>query len=213
MPLIGQLKKLTFALHRSKWIECTNCKSCEGRKKVVLGKGKIPCDILFVGEAPGESEDVLGVPFAGPSGRLLDSIIERALNGTQQPDLRIAFTNVVACIPRDQDGNKVMAPDHESVSACSDRLKEFIRLAKPKLIVCVGSISTEYTADSGGLMDDSNQIHMVDIIHPAAILRSNIANQGLAAQKAIVTLIEAIEEMITGFSDATVCRLPGPIPF
>jgi uracil-DNA glycosylase len=67
-----------FQLHVAQWRNCTACPLHIGRKQVVFARGKIPCDILFVGEAPGKSEDMHGQPFYGPAGQLLDDIVENA---------------------------------------------------------------------------------------------------------------------------------------
>ncbi|MEK0326406.1 MAG: uracil-DNA glycosylase family protein, partial [Nitrosopumilus sp.] len=127
-------KAMTWKEHRAKWIDCSLCSLCKRRRKVVLARGKVPCDVLFIGEAPGASEDSLGSPFVGPAGHLLDQMIEDALDMTSpdQADLpaidsgpRIAFTNLIACIPKDEDGNKISSGDDiplESIEACSERL-------------------------------------------------------------------------------------------
>lgn len=67
-----------YSSHVERWKDCGGCSLCDRRTRVVLYRGKVPCDVLFVGEAPGESEDVVGVPFVGPAGKLLDSMIQDA---------------------------------------------------------------------------------------------------------------------------------------
>ena len=106
-------KKLKWKDHKEKWINCYGCDLCEQRDKVVLLRGKIPCDVLFIGEAPGVSEDTLGKPFVGPAGTLLDNIIEESDPG----ELKLAWTNVIACIPKDDDGHKVKEPPRYSIEA------------------------------------------------------------------------------------------------
>ena len=101
-----------FQKHCERWKNGCGSRLCFGVKNVCLARGKVPCDVLFVGEAPGESEDTIGKPFVGPAGKLLDYIIGRALQGTE---LRAAFTNLVCCIPRDDDGGKSIEPDDDSV--------------------------------------------------------------------------------------------------
>lgn len=180
--------------HISKWQKCQACEAYDQRKKVVLCKGKIPCDVLFIGEAPGESEDTLGIPFIGPAGHLLDRIIYEAISGTELedehglPKVRIAFTNIVACIPREVDGDKSREPSKNSIKACSKRLVEFIGLCQPKLIVCVGKLSEKWTPDLYGA-------DRISIVHPAAILRADISQRGLAIQHCIIALRDALEEL------------------
>jgi len=119
---------LKYKQHREKWNDCEKCELCNQRGSVVLARGKIPCDLLFIGEAPGQSEDVLGVPFVGPAGKLLDSIIDQATltgraeyspgSGKPVPNEnfpRIAFTNLVSCIPKGEDGNKIQEPEKQHI--------------------------------------------------------------------------------------------------
>lgn len=67
-----------YSSHVERWKDCEGCSLRDRRTRVVLYRGKIPCDVLFIGEAPGESEDVVGVPFVGPAGKLLDAMIQEA---------------------------------------------------------------------------------------------------------------------------------------
>jgi uracil-DNA glycosylase len=177
---------------REKWRDGCGSTLCPSARRIVFARGCIPCDVLFVGEAPGESENVEGVPFAGPAGMLLDRIIARAV---PVPAVRIGFTNVVCCIPRDEDGRKAIEPDHEAILQCRDRLSEFVDLCKPRLVVCVGKLAKDYL-DRGykhslKLPEGTAQI---DVTHPAAILRANIAQQGLMFQRCVVQIANAVEE-------------------
>jgi DNA polymerase len=181
-----------FKTHVAKWQNCQECSLCESRNRIVLGKGKIPCDILFIGEAPGKAEDSLGFPFVGPAGQLLDHILERA--GIS--DKRLYFTNLISCIPLDESGQKTEEPDPADIEACRPRLEEIIAIANPKLIVCVGSVAGDY-------MDRKirNPVKIPDgcemerIVHPAFILRSNVATKGLQIQRTAVAIANAVEEM------------------
>ena len=74
---------------------CTNCELCETRTKAVPGKGNFDADVIFVGEAPGRSEDINGEPFVGAAGKKLDAILEDA--GINRNDVYI--TNIVKCRP------------------------------------------------------------------------------------------------------------------
>src|SRR5262245_33856687 len=129
-----------FAAHVMEWDGCTRCDLHRTRKKIVFARGEVPCRVLFIGEAPGESENVIGQPFVGPAGQLLDRIIERALpEGTSY-----ALTNLVCCIPRDDEGKKPNEPGVEHVDACSPRLTDFVRICDPELIVAVGSTARNW---------------------------------------------------------------------
>jgi uracil-DNA glycosylase family 4 len=172
---------------------------CETATKVVFGRGDIPCDILLIGEAPGISEDIIGQAFVGPAGSLLDYILDRAL-GKPWP-YRVAMTNVVCCIPRGEDGEKWQEPPDEAIEQCSERLKEFVALTRPRLIVRVGKIATDWlTPGYRYSITFEGGIPMVDVQHPAFILRQNIAQRGLLVQRAIVTIQNAAEQHLKGKS-------------
>lgn len=178
---------MNFKEHRQRWNNCQACSLCETRKHVVLARGSIPCDILLVGEAPGTSEDVHGQPFYGPAGHLLDKILDKASRNTS---VKFAFTNLVACIPLGEDGKKTAEPNKESIEACSERLEEFIGIAKPRVICCVGRLSHEHMQ---GYNDGMMPFAMM--IHPAAILRAETSQQGLLIQNCVVMIADLIQEI------------------
>lgn len=190
---------MKYAEHKAKWSQCTLCSLCNERTRVVLARGKIPSPILFIGEAPGDSEDVIGKPFVGPAGQLLDSIIEQAIDGKYD----YAMTNLVACIPK-FDGNKG-EPEKEHIEACSERLGEFVNMANPRVIVLVGALASKWIkgqAQFGGRYDweyesgvEKPIINFVQIAHPAFILRMNIAARPLEIKRAVATIAEAIEDL------------------
>lgn len=178
---------MNYKEHRAKWNNCTKCSLCERRRHVVLYRGVIPADVLFIGEAPGTSEDDLGQPFVGPAGKLLDDIIRKAL-GTKQ--VKIGFTNLVSCIPIGEDGKKAVEPPLESIEACSDRFDEIYRLVRPKALICVGKLPYKHLQGYNDHMS-----HYTQIPHPAAILRAEKQNQGLLIQTCVVSIADFIEEL------------------
>jgi len=189
MPVLSPYQQ-----HVQKWSNCQRCTLCKTRRNVVLARGKLPADILFIGEAPGRSEDVLGYPFAGPAGQLLDQIILRALVQAGKPDLRTAFTNLVACIPLDDGGTKTGEPLPEDVRACSPRLQEMVRIADPKLLVLVGQCTAGYTEPGKkAAVKFHRPIPRLEIVHPAAILRASTAQQSFMVQKCVVQIRKAAE--------------------
>ena len=200
-----------FELHMEKWQSCTACPLCKTRQKVVLARGKLPCDVCFIGEAPGESEDCLGAPFVGPAGQLLDGIVLRAFAGVllgvgaiTDQDVsdgeppRVAFANLVCCIPRDEaTGGKTAQPEHDDILTCQVRLEEFVwDVAKPQLVVAVGKLAEDYL-DQGykHSLKLPKGTKQVSIVHPAAIIRASEAQRGLMAQRAEIILRDAVEEL------------------
>lgn len=181
----------------TKWKNGCGSSLCSLGNKVVFARGHVPCDLVFVGEAPGESENVLGRPFVGPAGKLLDRIIADALqpwNG----GIRYALTNLVGCIPRDEEsGGKLAQPSDEDVKKCAPRLQEFVRLCDPRMIVAVGTLARDWLdTKHRGHIAFHKAIPIIDIKHPAAILRANVANQGLDIQRCVVTIMTAVEDVI-----------------
>jgi DNA polymerase len=150
-------------------LNCTKCGLCQTRTKVVFGVGKRDADILFIGEGPGEQEDLQGEPFVGPAGKLLDdmmSIID--LNRTNS-----YIANIVKCRPpRNRD------PLETEQEACIGYLRNQVALIKPKIIVCLGRIAAmkliredfRITREHGTWVN-RNGIWMTAIYHPSALLR------------------------------------------
>ncbi len=183
-----------FQRHVQKWKSCTLCDSCKHRKHVVLFRGDIPCSCLFVGEAPGPSEDVLGSPFKGPAGKILDSIIEDAKIATSM-DPTIGMTNLVGCIPRGDDLRKFGEPTQESIDACHDRLIEIIKISQPTIVVAVGKLAKTAIANMNN--PTKNTMMVVDIVHPAGIMRADRSQQGLMIKNATLTLVDAFEDFLS----------------
>jgi len=182
-------KKVTWKQHKRRWSNCDNCLLCHRRTKVVLARGSLPCDVLFIGEAPGDSEDVLGKPFIGPAGRLLDEMIEHSL--PDDSSVSTAFTNLVGCIPKDETNRKSGEPPEESIKACQERLAELVSIAKPRMIVCVGRLSAKWMALN---FSEEELPVCYEISHPAYIIRLDVSQKGLAIQRTIVALNDAFEE-------------------
>ena len=157
-----------YSDHKQKWKTCTRCPLHRTRNRVVLGKGSLPCDVLFIGESPGESEDDLGSPFKGRAGDLLDRIILEAVDLLIDGDdlrLKFAFTNVIGCIPL-EDGDK-RDPIKAEIQSCASRLVEFSQMASPIAIVCLGELSATWVPK----LVDMPDVRLINLPHPSRILR------------------------------------------
>lgn len=141
--------------HVLRWRDCELCSLCETRNKVVLLRGQIPCDVLFVGEAPGESEDVFGKPFYGPAGNLLERMLSDAGWNVADHDIepvRRAFTNLIGCLPQEEDTEreglgskwKLREPTKEEIKACAPRLREIVEITRPRVILLVGRLAENW---------------------------------------------------------------------
>ena len=176
-----------YQKYRRKWEDCQRCPLASQRRRIVLAGGKVPCDLLVIGEAPGASEDALGKPFVGPAGKLLDYILDQA----GASEVKVALTNLVACYPREQKQLGVNEPPEESIKACAPRLIEFASLCQPKGILLVGKLSRKHVP-----WEIVEKRLWDDIIHPAAILRADVSQRGLAIQRSIVAVRDLLEEMM-----------------
>lgn len=174
--------------HVAKWKDCQLCPLCRQRDRICLARGQVPADVVFVGEAPGASEDAIGLPFYGPAGDLLQQIIDRVIDST--PDwTSYALANIVACFPREAKGRGDNEPEPSEIRACRPRLVEFLDLCHPRLVVTVGTLARDW-------IPRSDAVKWCHIVHPASILRMPLAQKGMAVQKCIVQLRCAIQNML-----------------
>ena len=149
---------------------CTRCGLCEGRHNVVFGVGNRESQIMFVGEGPGEQEDLQGEPFVGRAGMLLDDML-RIIDLSRKENCYIA--NIVKCRP---PGNR--DPQEVEQDACIGYLENQIALVKPKILVCLGRIAAmrlirdDYRITrEHGQWTQKDGIWMTAIYHPSALLR------------------------------------------
>ena len=148
---------------------CQKCDLCQTRTNVVFGVGPRDADIMFVGEGPGEQEDLQGEPFVGPAGKLLDDML--SIIDIDRTNCYIA--NIVKCRPpMNRD------PKDEEQDACVPFLEKQIELVNPSIIVCLGRIAAKRIIDSEyritkehGKWICRNGIWMTAIYHPSALLR------------------------------------------
>jgi uracil-DNA glycosylase len=113
---------------------CTRCRLHQSRTQVVFGQGDPHADLMFVGEAPGFHEDRQGLPFVGPSGQLLNRLLEGI--GLRRQDVYVA--NVVKSRP---PSNRDPLPDE--IAACRPWLDAQIRLVDPKVVVTLGNFAAK----------------------------------------------------------------------
>jgi DNA polymerase len=154
----------------SVWHNCRGCRLCETRRQVVLGHGARPAQLLLVGEAPGKSEDLLGKPFVGPSGRLLRLGLEAAARMAGVPAPATYITNVVACRPCDYRHGPNRAPEPSECIACRPRLVADVIAARPQRVVLLGDVAAR---EAAALCPDG-----VHVRHPAYLLRLGGSSSG-----------------------------------
>ena len=149
--------------------ECQKCELGKTRTNLVFGVGNPNADLMFVGEAPGEQEDLTGTPFVGRAGQLLDKF----LYAVDIPRENVYIANILKCRP---PKNRDPLPAEED--ACIGYLREQVKLIRPKVIVCLGRISAmrlikedfKITKEHGQWFEKGGY-RMTAVYHPAALLR------------------------------------------
>ncbi len=150
-------------------LHCTRCGLCETRHNVVFGVGNPNADVMFIGEGPGEQEDLKGEPFVGPAGQLLDDML--SIIDLDRHSCYIA--NIVKCRPpHNRD------PLETEQDACIDYLRNQVALIRPRVIVCLGRIAARriiredyrITREHGQWVE-KNGVWMTAFYHPSALLR------------------------------------------
>jgi len=184
---------------KKKWCDCQRCSLAKGRWKVVLYRGSIPAEIMFIGEAPGDSENILGKPFVGPAGDLLDSLLSdlNAFDHHVHSIGRITYciTNVIACIPLNENGD-TRVPKKKEIEACSPRLVEFIKIVKPKLIVTLGKVAKKNLPD----YIIKQGIPVRSVVHPAHLLpgRMDESRRKVATRRVLFQLNQWLDNIQEG---------------
>ena len=159
---------------------CDKCPLSSGRHNVVFGVGNENAEIMFVGEGPGEQEDLQGEPFVGKSGQLLDKYL--SLIGLDRKE-NIYIANIVKCRPPMNRGPK---PEEQDI--CIGYLRQQVKFIKPKIIVCLGRIAAQrlispdfrVTTQHGEFIEKGGILFM-GTFHPSALLRTE-SNKALALE-------------------------------
>ena len=154
---------------RNSCLKCERCSLFETRTNVVFGVGNPEAEVLFIGEGPGEQEDLTGEPFVGRAGKLLDDM----LSIIDLDRTKIYIANIVKCRPP-----KNRDPLNTEQDACIDWLRKQTAMIKPKIIVCLGRIAAmriitpefKISVDHGKWYE-AGGIKMMALFHPAALLR------------------------------------------
>ena len=156
---------------RESCLACDKCQLCQTRTNVVFGTGNPEAKIMFIGEGPGEQEDLSGQPFVGRAGKLLDLMLD-AVGLSRETNIYIA--NIVKCRPP-----KNRDPLPEEQDTCIQWLRQQVAIIRPKIIVCLGRIASARIIDPDikitkqhGQFVEKNGVLMMPMLHPAALLRN-----------------------------------------
>lgn len=148
---------------------CQKCRLCTTALNAVPGEGNIDSEIVFIGEAPGATEDQTGRPFVGRAGKLLDALLAKI--SLTRSDVWIG--NIIKHRPPE---NRDPLPDE--IEACQPYLTAQLAAIKPKLIVTLGRFSMNYFYKDGkismchGMLIKTKDYNVFPLYHPAAALRN-----------------------------------------
>jgi uracil-DNA glycosylase family 4 len=162
---------------------CTACDLHKTRTNVVVGHGPVPCQLMVIGEGPGEQEDLSGLPFVGKAGQLLTKIFE-SVGIDREADVYIA--NTVKCRP---PGNRT--PTLSEIESCKSYLMRQIQLVQPKILLVLGSPSLKTVLEEPqpitkvrgkwfqlpvSYMEEA--LYVMPLFHPSYLLRNASKEQG-----------------------------------
>ena len=176
----------SWKLLKSECADCSRCELCETRTNLVFGVGNEAAEVMFIGEGPGEQEDLQGEPFVGPAGKLLDDMLEMI-------DLdrsRVYIANIVKCRP---PHNRV--PEAFEQNACLPYLRAQFVLVRPKILVCLGATAAKAVirpdlriTRERGIWVDKKGTQILPTYHPSALLRDQIMaiDRVAAGQKVVM---------------------------
>ncbi len=174
--------------------QCNKCELCETRTNLVFGVGNPDAEVMFIGEGPGEQEDLKGEPFVGRGGHLLDKMLA-VIDLDRKKNIYIG--NMVKCRPP-----KNRDPKPEEQEQCIFWLRNQVKLIQPKIIVCLGRISAmkiikpdiKITKEHGIFYERKGTL-MMATLHPAALLRN--PNNKPGAMEDFFKLRDKINEVCT----------------
>ena len=196
-----------YGKHKRRWDQCKNkdCPAYKGvtitrtmpdgekqkrvfrRQKVVHVRGTLPAPLLFIGEAPAASEDVLGKPFVGPAGKLFDHLLDVAVDGRCD----YALANLVGCISYTEEGNRKKKPDELCVLACKDRVLEIFDFCKPQAVFLLGR-AREWATD---WFSHESSVIVKEMLHPGEILVLSISQRALGMRRCVDTIESVLERL------------------
>ncbi len=158
--------------------DCQACDLWKGGTQTVFGEGSSRAKVMFVGEQPGNDEDLQGRPFVGPAGKLLDKMLVEA--GIDRKDIYV--TNVVKHFKWVRQGKRRIhkKPSQAEINACRPWLEAEIALTKPKVLVCLGASAAQallgrdfrVSQRRGEFIESPLAPHVMATVHPSSILRA-----------------------------------------
>jgi len=170
--------QMSLPLLKDAAADCRACDLWEKGTQTVFGDGRTRARVMFVGEQPGNEEDLTGKPFVGPAGRLFDNALDEA--GIDRKQTYV--TNVVKHFKWEPRGKRRIhkKPNAQEISACRPWLEAEFKLVKPKVIVALGATAAQallgpqfrVTKERGKFMESTLASYIMATVHPSSILRA-----------------------------------------
>ena len=181
---------------------CTACPLWKSGTQTVFGEGSKTAKVVFVGEQPGNDEDLAGKPFVGPAGKLLDKALEEA--GIDRDEVYV--TNVVKHFKWEPKGKRRIhkKPNAREIAACRPWLEAELDLLQPEVLVCLGATAAQallgrdfrVTEKRGELIDSPLASHVIATVHPSSILRAPDDETRHLEMKRFVEDLKKVAELI-----------------
>ena len=158
---------------------CRGCPLYKNATQAVFGEGPVHAKVIFIGEQPGDQEDLTGKPFVGPAGKLLDEVLEEV--GIDRSEVYV--TNAVKHFKWEPRGTRRIhsKPNSREMAACKPWLSAEFQAIKPQMVICLGATAAQdlfgskfkITKERGKIMQDTGIAPMVmATVHPSSILRA-----------------------------------------
>ena len=182
------------------------CKGCDLWKRgtqTVFGEGMAGAEVMFVGEQPGNDEDLQGHPFVGPAGRVLDKALEAA--GIDRDDVYV--TNAVKHFKWEPRGKRRIhkKPNGMQIAACRPWFDEEVKAVKPRVIVCLGATAAQALLGSNfkvtqqrGRVISTGDIPIIATVHPSSILRAPDDDSRHAEMARFIEDLRVVAAQISG---------------
>jgi uracil-DNA glycosylase len=180
---------------------CTACPLHETGTQTVFGEGSSEAEVVFVGEQPGDQEDLQGKPFVGPAGKLLDKALEDAGIDRSQ----VYVTNVVKHFKWQARGKRRIhqKPNWSEIAACRPWLEAELEVVEPRVLVCLGATAAQallgrdfrVSRQRGVPVDSDLAQHVVATVHPSSILRADAETRELEYRE-LVRDLETVAKLI-----------------
>ena len=163
---------------RSSAKDCTACDLYKCGTQTVFGEGTSHAKVVLVGEQPGDKEDLMGKPFVGPAGKLLNSALQAA--GIERSEAYV--TNIVKHFKWEPRGKRRIhkKPNAMEIAACRPWFDAEVKVLKPEIVVCLGATAAQalfgrdfkVTKRRGEIIQNAGQSVMIATVHPSSILRA-----------------------------------------